>query len=144
MKYFLLIISALTLLFSHKANSQSGSMIDLTKISVKEYVELLKVKVADRTHPFIVIEKNAPVNWITEKDLEYLISLLDSDEPSHCVMHYYSSHWPMDKSTIGGQAAELIVSYMLKEEYPHFLTKCSGTGQERNDAIKEWWAKRKK
>ena len=59
----------------------------------------------------------APKSWMTKKDVEYLMNYIDSEEPSYCVMQIISSHLPLnEKSTLGGQAMNLIDGLMIFEK----------------------------
>lgn len=117
--------------------------IDLSKISVKEYLGMLKIDStkysSDKTYLILLSDKTS-ANWIEKSDVEWLMKYVDSKEPSYCVMQVFSSHLPINEtSKLGGQVMNLIDSYRLKKEYPFFLTDCSKNDEKRSEEIKEWW-----
>ncbi len=139
----------LMLTFNHNVNGQApkqpmdslSSDIDFTKVSVREYVELLRIhdKEKNRLH-FLSLNKSAPTNWLQKSDVDFLMKYVDSKEPANCVVHIRSSHLPLHgSSTLGGQVMNLIDSFRFKKEYPYFLDDCSKTDKKRVSEIKKWW-----
>jgi len=130
------------------SNSEFTDFKDMNfdSISVREYVELLKIEKREKNYLHkIRFENNAKIDWIKKEDIPYLMTLVESEKDAKCVMSNYSSKLPIpNNSTLGGQVMNLIDSYRLKEAYPIFLTDCSKTETERVKEIKTWWEKIKK
>src|SRR4030042_2075359 len=66
-----------------------------------------------RRHPDqVVLVLDVPDGWITPRDAELLILVIDSQEPAAPVVSPLSSYWPVDQtSTIGNDALFLIEGY---------------------------------
>jgi len=117
-------------------------IVRLENLSLYEFIDVLKIKNPCPNGVYqIMIIRNAPDNWIKEKDIPYLISLLDSNEITYCITQACSSKLPddTDYSTLGGQIMNMIDSYRLQRPYPDFLTACTKNDEERKKEIIKWW-----
>ena len=115
--------------------------IKFDSISVMEFVELLPIKEINPNSFYILntIGK-ADSNWIKEEDITKLIKLIDSEQPSYCVMRVISSYLPVgEESTVGGQVMNIIDAFRLNRPYPYFLTDCSKNDKIREKEILDWW-----
>lgn len=122
----------------------SKNSVDFNKTSLREFVAKLKIDSSmidnEQNHFYILTTINkADLNWIKEEDLPILMSLIESKEPSYCVMQFISSQLLFEKSTIGGQVMNLIDSYRYRKQYPYFLIDCSKNDYRRAEEIKKWW-----
>ena len=129
--------------FSQDDNLSRNS-VNFKKISLREYVAKLKIDSSliddEENHFYILTTINkADLDWINEEDLPFLMSLIESKEPSYCVMQFISSQLLFEKSTIGGQVMNLIDSFRFKKQYPYFLVDCSKNDARRAEEIKRWW-----
>jgi uncharacterized protein len=123
-----------------------SDFINLNEISVFQFIELLKIdnKKTNQLN-ILTIGMQSPENWVAEKDIDSLMTLINSTDPAKCVMQVISSYLPIsDSSTIGGQVMEIIEAFINKKTYPTFLTSCAKTDQERIDSINKWWNEQKK
>jgi hypothetical protein len=78
--------------------------------------------------------------WIKESDIDTLITMIDSKEPSHSVIQVISSFIPEDlNSTVGGQVINLIDAFRYGKEYPYFLADCSSNDINRKQDIILWY-----
>lgn len=121
--------------------------IDFNKVSVYEYLELLKVEKnnTNKLENILTIGLKTPENWLTDKDIDTLINYINSNDPAKCVMQIVSSYIPIeDSSTIGGQVLDILEAYKNKKSYPTTLTSCSKTDEKRIEEIKKWWNDYKK
>lgn len=120
--------------------------INLDEVSVYQFIERLKV---DQNNPnrlnILTIGLKKPDGWITENDIDSLMTFITSKAPAKCVMQIVSSYIPVkDSSTIGGQAMDIIEAFINNKTYPSFLTSCAKTDEERIKQIKKWWVEKKK
>lgn len=127
-------------------NGSKSDFINLNDISVFQFIELLKI---DNEKPnqlnILTVGMQSPENWVTEKDIDSLMTLINSTEPAKCVMQVISSYLPVgDSSTIGGQVMEIIEAFKDKKSYPTILTSCAKTDKERIDKLAKWWNEQKK
>jgi uncharacterized protein len=120
--------------------------INLNEVSVYQFIELLKVDMKNTTQlNILTIGLQTPENWITENDIDSLMTFINSTEPAKCVTQVINSHLPIgDSSTIGGQVMDIIEAFINKKTYPTVLTSCAKTDSERIEQIKKWWDKQKK
>ena len=85
------------------------------------------------------------LNYVKEKDLPYLVKLLDSNEPCAYSVMAISSNLPSGNSTVGNEAAYLIESFW-KRYYPIRQTSAD-KGIPTKLELKRWykiWANLKK
>ena len=84
------------------------------------------------------------LNWVKDADIPFLMRLLDSKKECAHVVLPASSHIPMEKSTVGHQAAYMIEGYW-KRFYPSKLS--SDRFKPDYQEIKSWhwnWARLRK
>ena len=132
---------------TEKDNQLSTSnFINLNDLTVFQFIEMLKMdNVNSKGLNILTIGMQTPKNWVTEKDIDSLITLINSTDPAKCVMQSISSYLPVnDSSTIGGQVMDIIESYKDKKQYPTVLTSCAKTDKNRIEIIMQWWAGQKK
>jgi uncharacterized protein len=123
-----------------------NDFINLKDYSVYQFIELLKI---DNEKPnqlnILTIDMQTPENWVSAKDIDSLMTFINSTEPAKCVMQVVSSHLPLgDSSTIGGQVMDIIEAFKENKSYPTILTSCAKTDQERIEKLTEWWNEQKK
>lgn len=122
--------------------SKNRLSILLDSITVKEYIDILKIQNPIPNGVYILNTfGDAPNNWITRSDIAQMISLIDSQARTYCVMQMISSNMPdlLEYSTLGGQIMNLIDSYRFNKKYPGFLTDCAKNDEMRKKEIIEWW-----
>jgi uncharacterized protein len=123
-----------------------SDFINLKDYSVYQFIELLKI---DNEKPnqlnILTVGMQTPENWVSAKDIDSLMTFINSTEPAKCVMQVVSSHLPLgDSSTIGGQVMDIIEAFKENKSYPTILTSCAKTDQERIEKLIEWWNEQKK
>jgi len=79
------------------------------------------------------------LNYVKEKDLPYLVKLLDSNEPCAHAVSGFSSDSPSGNSTVGNEAAFLIESFW-KRYYP-VRSISRGKGIPTKLELKRWYKK---
>lgn len=85
-----------------------------------------------------------PIDWIKEKHIEYLISILDSKETCDCFINPLSSYLPLDDSAEkGGYASLFIKAYKEKEKIELGLYSCPKVNEKLNGELKKWWNEKK-
>ena len=127
-------------------NKNEKWFINLNEVSIYQYIELLKVDNNDiNKFNILTIGGEVPENWVGQKDIDTLITLINSTQQAKCVMQVISSYLPIgESSTIGGQVMDIIEAYKDKKPYPIALTSCTKTDEERAKEIKKWWDSQKK
>jgi hypothetical protein len=115
--------------------------VDFNKLSVLDYIKLLPVKKNDnRQIHVLTIYDTAKNGWIKVSDIDTLITMIDSKDPSQCVIQVISSFIPENiNSTIGGQVMNLIDTFRYGKEYPYFLADCSSNDIKRKQDIMVWY-----
>lgn len=89
----------------------------LKQLKPMQFLDLLKQHLPD---DFVAVEK-APINWVTRKDVDQLMALVDSKEPCAGVVYNKSAIMPHKnvRSTVGIEALMMIEGYR-KKEYPAY------------------------
>jgi len=130
----------------HYQDEDKYHFIELSTVSVYQFIELLKIDSNDTSKVNILtIGMTASENWVSQEDIDTLIILINSTKPAKCVMQIISSYLPIgENSTIGGQVMNIIEAYKDKKLYPNALTSCAKTDEERIKKIKQWWDEQKK
>jgi uncharacterized protein len=123
-----------------------SDFINLKDYSVYQFIELLKIgNEKPNQLNILTVGMQTPANWVSEKDIDSLMTFINSTEPAKCVMQVVSSHLPLgDSSTIGGQVMDIIEAFKENKSYPTILTSCAKTDQERIDKLTKWWDEQKK
>jgi hypothetical protein len=122
-------------------------LIDFNKLSLSEYIDILKIKDPCPNGEYrLTTFGNIGDKWITDSDIENLINLIDSEDPTYCIIQMMSSNLPTptDYSTLGGQIMDILDAYRLKKQYPYFLSSCSKNDEKRKTEILNWWNDYKK
>ena len=84
-----------------------------------------------------VVTVDSRYNYVRDSDIPKLISLIDSEEKAAPVMLTVSSKIPTEASTVGDQAAYLIVGFW-KRFYPSELS-FSRMSASKKQEIKQWY-----
>ncbi len=127
----------------------SNNWIQMDKISVRQFVEELRTPAEKPEYPKNIINilhtvGQRDTNWISIHDIEYLMTLIDSEEEAKCIMRVISSYVPLEeKPTLGDQIILLINAYRKKMAFPYRLTLCGDFGDNERAEIKDWWEKEK-
>ncbi len=83
--------------------------------------------------------------WIQENDIPQLLAMMDSEEACQAVMKSISSLIPLENSTVGTEAAHLVLSFKAEVEnssyggYPVMLH--SLMYEIDKEELRAWWAK---
>tara|TARA_B100001109_G_scaffold255538_1_gene259109 strand:- start:4408 stop:4800 length:393 start_codon:yes stop_codon:yes gene_type:complete len=117
----------------------------MNKISVRQFVEELRIPAEKPEYPkniiyILITVGQRDTNWISFRDIEYLMTLIDSKEKAKCIKRVISSYIPFEeKPTLGDQIILLINAYRKKLEFPNGLTLCGDFGDNQRAEIKDWW-----
>lgn len=121
----------------------------MDKITVRQFVNELKIPKEKPEHPqnIIYILHTIGVQdttWITEEDVEYLMTLIHSKQEAKCIMRVISSNKPLeDKPILGDQVIMLINAYRKNLQFPYGLTMCGEFGDSERTELREWWENEK-
>lgn len=152
------IVIFLTIIFSQTSLGQtkvekdyldSNNWVQMDKISVRQFVEELRIPAKKPEYPKNIIYilhtvGQRDTNWVSINDIEYLITLIDSKEEAKCIMRVISSYMPLEeKPTLGDQIILLINAYRNKLKFPYGLTLCGDFRDKERAEIKDWWEKEK-
>ena len=74
--------------------------------------------------------------WVTRRDVEALVELLDSTEPCANVAASWSSFWSLEPSTVGNEAGFLILGYRSGCFPPDLNSDHPKVDLEE---IRQWW-----
>lgn len=117
--------------------SEYGDTFDWQNKSPVDFLNMLKK--LNKRENYIVhgIHKN----WIKKSDIPHLMDLLNSSELCASVAMSQSSYIELGGSTVGAEAAFLIIGFQ-KGEYPPGLnsTRPKLTQKEKNN-LKQWWSR---
>jgi hypothetical protein len=133
---------------SEEAEPHSGivcieTRFDFSNRGPLEFLEFLKslhwpeAMKATRGFKLACIHKG----WIREEDIPGLLALMESEEPCGGVAMSISSHSAPGPSTVGNEAAYLVMGYR-KGEYPPSLESTSQlVTVEDKAALRHWWSR---
>jgi hypothetical protein len=121
--------------------TEKNGQIRMSEITVKEFIEKLKIGNKNNNELNILSTiGQAKIDWITNSDLSFLISLIDSKERGKCINRRISSFIPNSENmTIGNQAISIIESYRKKEPFPNGIYICEMYEKEKINEILKWW-----
>lgn len=123
-----------------------STYVNLNKTSVYQYIELLKINQDDSGNQHILSMLNhAPENWVTEKDIDSLMTYIHSTDPAKCVLNLSSLNpYLLDSSTIGGHIMDIIEAFKEGKSYSLSQTNCPMTDKKRIEMLELWWNEKKK
>lgn len=124
---------------SKESSDSYKQSISFEGLSATEFFILLAKSDTVLVKGGITIFREAPENWVTEHDIEYLIEYIMSDQKRNCLKNAVSSYLVEGHTTLGGQAMDLIDSFRLKKKYFSAANSCTKTDNERADEILKWW-----
>ncbi|PZP50174.1 MAG: hypothetical protein DI598_06155 [Pseudopedobacter saltans] len=133
-------------LTTEKNTTMPGNVfyVDFSTLACRDFIEILKANNPSKTDHLITTANKAPKNWIQKRDIGFLISLIDSKEPTRCIVENIASTLPFkDSATMGGYAMDLIDAFRLHKTYPFNLTSCPKNDSTRQKTILQWWDKYK-
>ena len=93
---------------------------------------------------FITLAGDFPKNWVTEKDVEYLISQLNSKQKCCGYMNIFSSFISSDNGEVGGFVAFFLNSYIENKQINLGLNSNPKTKKEEVEKILKWYKLYKK
>ena len=128
----------------------SNKWVLMDKITVRQFINELKIPTDKPDYPQNIVYilhtvGQQDTNWISEDDIEYLMTLIDSKQEAKCIMRDISSYKPLEeKPILGDQVILLIYAYRKKLKFPYGLTMCGEfVGSDRTE-LREWWENEKK
>lgn len=112
MRHYIIFFSIIFSLLccTSKVNQPANKQVhDISNINSIKFIELLKIKEKDNNTPYVVLRGDFKKDFINNKDIKVLISLIHSKEKCKCYVNELSSFIPLeDSSDIGGVALSLI------------------------------------
>nr|WP_295706179.1 hypothetical protein [uncultured Lacinutrix sp.] len=123
----------------------NNGFIKISELNVKELLSELKVKNTEKNELNVLTTVGqTESDWLSEKDLEYLISKIESVERAKCINRMISSFIPDSKNmTIGNQAISILEAYRKNEPFPNEIYICEIYDEKKIDEILEWWKQKK-
>ncbi len=119
--------------------TEENGWIRMSEITLKEFITELKIENNNGLNILSTIGQTDK-NWITNSDLKFLISQIESKEKAKCVNRVISSFIPDSKNmTIGNQVISIIEAYRKNEPYPNEIYICEIYDTEKIKEILEWW-----
>jgi hypothetical protein len=115
------------------ANLVAADLLDLKSTSPKALMELMQKGTTER---HFVAVANSSNNFITAADVIWLLPLLDSADECLPIASSLSSTLPTSKSTVGHEAATMILGF-IKKEYPPVLDSSRPGFTPRPD-VEKW------
>jgi hypothetical protein len=110
------------------------------KMTPLSFLETMKIKgkrVSNLT--VVTMEDSFPRNWLTRKDIDTLIKLVNSKEKCNCFLNPLSSYIPNDSANLGGYAIRLIEAYKEKRKITFGLHACPKVDKSVADKLIQWW-----
>ena len=81
--------------------------------------------------------EKAPGGWISRRDAQRLMLLIESEEPARHVCSAWSSRFTFDDSTVGEQARFLIEGH-LEDRYPPSADSIAGMVRTVEEIVERW------
>ena len=146
---FLLILTFTSFTFgqSKSASKDSTSLFMTPKnMTPLGFIEALKPKDnLESKLGLVTMIDSFPSNWLTKKDIDTLIKLVNSKEKYNCLKNPFSSYIPInDSADLGGYAIWLIKAYKENISVSFGLHFCPKSNKEDADELIRWWTKQNK
>jgi len=155
MKRIVFLITWLIILFSLDLNSLksenrscyaengehlSGSFYRIENLNVKSFFKLFTENYYEtRKQNFITLAGEFPENWVKSDDIDYLVSLINSNKKCCGYMNVYSSYISTDHGEIGGFAIIFLNSYINKTKIKLGLNCNPKTDKKSIEKIENWY-----
>lgn len=106
-----------------------------------EFIETMKVKSTNSNNINVVTMVDSFANnWLTKKDIDTLIKLVNSKDKCNCFLNPLSSYIPTnDSGEVGGYATWLIKAYKEKRKVSFGLNACPKVDKAEADKLIKWW-----
>ena len=106
------------------------------------FIETMEIKNNQASNINVVtIVDSFPNDWLTKKDIDTLIKLVNSKEKCNCFLNPLSSYIPTnDSGEVGGYAIWLITAYKEKKKVSFGLNACPKVDKTVADRLIKWWA----
>lgn len=85
------------------------------------------------------IKDDFPKDWVKNKDIDSLISIIDSKEKCNCYLNPLSSTIPKDNGEVGGFAIEFIKAFKENRKLDLGLYYCPKVNKKEAEELKVWW-----
>lgn len=134
-------LQELNLSTTDKKYIDENGWIKMSDINIKDLVNELNVENSstNKLHLLTTIGQTDE-NWISESDLPFLISKIDSKLQAKCIKRAISSSIPNPENmTIGNQVISIIEAYRKNEPYPNALYICEIYDIQKVEEIRKWW-----
>ena len=131
---------------STSLNNTSGNKhsywLNPQKMTPLSFLETMKIKGKGFNKLGVVIMENSfPDNWLTKKDIDTLIKLVNSNEKCNCFLNPLSSYIPNDNANVGGYAIQLIAAYKAKIKVSFGLHACPKVDKAEAYKLIQWWTR---
>jgi len=119
----------------------SNGFLKISEINVRELLSALVLENGQKADLNIITTiGQTKTGWLDRKDLEFLVSKIESKQKAKCINRVISSFLPDSKNmTIGNQAISILETFRNNQPYPNELYVCETYGQEKIVEIKKWW-----
>ena len=88
---------------------------------------------------FITLAGEFPENWVKSKDIDYLVSIINSNKKCCGYMNVYSSYISTDHGEVGGFAIIFLNSYMTKTKINLGLNCNPKPDKKSIEKIENWY-----
>ncbi|QBZ97569.1 hypothetical protein [Flavobacterium sangjuense] len=136
-----LLFSTIILIFIGCGKTKPKNEIEIHRKSAKEYSPVSFIRELKKKNELNVstIESNFSKNWVKSKDLNSLISLVDSKEKCNCYLNPLSSYIPKDSAEVGGFAIEFLKAFKENRKLDLGLYYCPKVNEKEAEELKSWW-----
>jgi len=111
-------------------------------LNPESFITLFKEKYNKKSQlNFITLAGEFPENWVKQKDIPYLISIMNSKEKCCGYMNLFSSTISNEDAEVGGFAIIFLNSYISKTKINLGLNSNPKTDKESIKKIEKWYQK---
>jgi hypothetical protein len=124
----------------HTTSNKHWHWLTPQKMTPLTFLEAMKIKGKPVNNLAVVtMEDSFPNNWLTRKDIDTLIKLVNSQQRCNCFLNPLSSYIPNDSAYVGGYAIRLIVAYKEERKVTFGLYACPKVDKIVADRLIQWW-----
>ncbi|WP_343588770.1 hypothetical protein [Flavobacterium sp.] len=111
-------------------------------LNPESFITLFKEKYNKKSQlNFVTLLGEFPENWVKQKDIPYLISIMNSKEKCCGYMNFFSSTISNEDAEVGGFAIIFLNSYISKTKINLGLNSNPKTDKESINKIEDWYQK---
>jgi hypothetical protein len=132
-------------IFKPKTQIDTNKTLNIKDLNARKFIQLFIEKYDQkRGLNCVTLSGDFPKNWVKKEDVEYLISILNSNQKCCGYMNPFSSFISGDNAEVGGFAIIFLNSYITNSKIELGLNSNPKVDKKESEKIMYWYNNLKK